>query len=443
MTDQESWLPNLVGGVSIWKLAIDLNDPKFMDGRLLEPETEGSDSLPAKVTWDLTGMLPLAEARAAHPEKIEAAIADFFACLERVSEQLEDESSGYHKFREAFTVPGLDADGGAHYFYDVASHKLNVINWGASPRSIKQKRSFLFGYDSFRDLYQKEGIEPAAMGVGAGAIAAAVAGTENASLEPAVETAPEAQATGDASPAAKKESQEEEKKEEGGEEAEGRPWWFWVLVVAGVIVLVVAILLLLQECNPDKTQKSANADNSGLVDGADAGATDVDAGLDAGTDAGALATGGKGGAGGAGGGGGKGGGGGAGGKGGAGGDGGSDGQGGSNGQGGSKGQGGGPPGPPTPAPGVVPGGGAGTAGGNVIIVPSRPGPVSPVPMPAGDVHRAHDQPGAIAWRVAKGYQNVSDALLSGTTYHVFLKPGVSFNDITVQWQDRNGKWHNH
>ncbi len=41
-----TWLPNLVGGVSIWKLAVDLNEAKFFDGRLLVPETEGSESLP-------------------------------------------------------------------------------------------------------------------------------------------------------------------------------------------------------------------------------------------------------------------------------------------------------------------------------------------------------------------------------------------------------------
>ena len=48
-----TWLPNLVGGVSIWKLAIDLNEPKFFDGRLLVPETEGSDSLPVTVRWNV------------------------------------------------------------------------------------------------------------------------------------------------------------------------------------------------------------------------------------------------------------------------------------------------------------------------------------------------------------------------------------------------------
>ena len=56
----DSWLPNLVGGVSIWKLAPDLNEARFFDGRLLVPETEGSDSLPARVEWDLTGLVPLA-----------------------------------------------------------------------------------------------------------------------------------------------------------------------------------------------------------------------------------------------------------------------------------------------------------------------------------------------------------------------------------------------
>ena len=30
-----TWLPNLVGGVSIWKLAVDLNEKKFFDGSLL------------------------------------------------------------------------------------------------------------------------------------------------------------------------------------------------------------------------------------------------------------------------------------------------------------------------------------------------------------------------------------------------------------------------
>ena len=80
-----TWLPNLVGGTSIWKLGVDLNEAKFMDGRLLVPETEGSESLPVTVRWDLTGLVPLSEARAKHPEDSAAAIRDFQAALQRES----------------------------------------------------------------------------------------------------------------------------------------------------------------------------------------------------------------------------------------------------------------------------------------------------------------------------------------------------------------------
>ena len=78
MSSNTKWLPNLVEGVSIWKLARDLNEDKFMGGRLLVPETEGSDSLPTSIQWNLEGLLPLAEAmppghaarRIAHIQKI-------------------------------------------------------------------------------------------------------------------------------------------------------------------------------------------------------------------------------------------------------------------------------------------------------------------------------------------------------------------------------------
>ena len=92
MTEEKvTWLPNLVAGVSIWKLAVDLNEKKFFDGRLLVPETEGSDSLPIKVTWNVVGLLPLREARAAHPAEAEAAMHDFFACLEKVAAEFASE----------------------------------------------------------------------------------------------------------------------------------------------------------------------------------------------------------------------------------------------------------------------------------------------------------------------------------------------------------------
>src|SRR5512140_1172961 len=110
MSDKPVWLPNLVGGVSIWKLAPDLNEAKFMDGRLLVPETEGTDSLPSKVRWDVADLVPLKEARAAHAADVEGAVRDFFACLERVKIALSSEASGYAKYKDAFTVPSLDAE---------------------------------------------------------------------------------------------------------------------------------------------------------------------------------------------------------------------------------------------------------------------------------------------------------------------------------------------
>jgi hypothetical protein len=432
MAEQESWLPNLVGGVSIWKLAVDLNDPKFMDGRLLEPDTEGSDSLPARVSWDLTGLVPLRDARRDHPAELEKAIAEFFACLEKVREQLEDADSGYDKYREAFTIPGLDVDDGGHYFYGPESGKLYVIDWGASPRSIQHEQAFLFGYDSFRELYDQEGIEPAAAAAGSKAAAAdAEAAPEGAAAAAGIaEPAPK-------EPEKKGDEKAEDKKDDEGEGA-GRPWWVWLLVALGAIALVVILLLLLQQC--DEQQNA--------LQGADAGA---DAGQGGATDAGADATaastaggGGSGGEGGSGGGDpGSGGAGGAGtggaGTGGAGTGGGDDGSGGDDSSGGTT---------PIPAPGVVPGGG-GTFGGTVLVIPgggagsgSGSG-TPPTPPKPGQSHRAHFHPGAIAWRVQQGFQHVDSVQTEGRTYHVYLKPGATFEKVRVQWQDRNGRWHDH
>ena len=146
MSENQTWLPNLVGGVSIWKLAVDLNESKFFDGRLLVPETEGSESLPVTVRWDVTGMVPLAEARAKYPAETDAAVADFRAALDRVAKVFQTPNSGFDRYKEAFTVPSLDADGGAHYFYAPDQKKLFVTNWGASPRSMGGKAEYVFGY---------------------------------------------------------------------------------------------------------------------------------------------------------------------------------------------------------------------------------------------------------------------------------------------------------
>ena len=154
--ENNSWLPNLVGGVSIWKLAPDLNEEHLFDGRLLVPETEGSDSLPARVEWDLTGLVPLPEARDEYPERVQAAIDDFFSCLERTAAVFQEGGSGFDRYKEAFTVPAVSLDDGAHYFFDPQSDALRVINWGASPRKIKHSHEYVFGYAEFQDLIRQE-----------------------------------------------------------------------------------------------------------------------------------------------------------------------------------------------------------------------------------------------------------------------------------------------
>ncbi len=77
----DGWLPNLVAGVSVWRLGPDLNVQPLFGGRLVEPEVDGPDGLPNLVEWDLTGLLPLALARERHPVGVAAAKRDF---LERV-----------------------------------------------------------------------------------------------------------------------------------------------------------------------------------------------------------------------------------------------------------------------------------------------------------------------------------------------------------------------
>ncbi|HVY47633.1 MAG TPA: hypothetical protein VHB21_17205, partial [Minicystis sp.] len=154
MTDapKVTFLPNLVGGVSIWKLARDLNEEKFFGGRLLVPETEGSDSLPVTVRWKLEGLVPLRDARARFPEDAERAVADFVACVKRVAAEFDDPKSGYAKYKSAFTVPALDASAD-NYFFDPEAKRLLVINWGASPRALGGKEEFVFGYGSFEKLF--------------------------------------------------------------------------------------------------------------------------------------------------------------------------------------------------------------------------------------------------------------------------------------------------
>ncbi len=128
-----TWLPNLVGSVAIWHLAADLNRPSLMGGRLLVPELDGPASLPTTVRWHVADYLPLDDARTTHPQDAEAAIEAFRNALRKLDTELESPTSGFARFREAFSVPDLSAEG--CYFFDPKSKQLRVANWGATPRS--------------------------------------------------------------------------------------------------------------------------------------------------------------------------------------------------------------------------------------------------------------------------------------------------------------------
>ena len=428
----QSWLPNLVGGVSIWKLASDLNDPKHFDGRLLEPETEGSDSLPTKVSWDLTGMIPLNEARQKHPQEAERAVGEFVACLKRVSAEFDDQDSGYHKFKEAFTVPGLDADEGAHYHYHPAEKKLYVINWGASPRTLRQEQNFLFGYGSFDDLY--DGDVPDEVSTGASAESAAGEPPAAGAAIAAGQTTPAAEAPKDTDAEGKK--KDEKKDDDEQEESDDKPWWLWVVIGVLAIALIVAALLLLGECQDPSADAGASSGSAAAASGGAGGAGQ------GGATATNTAPGGGGGKSGAGGGGDK-----SGGQGGAGGgqggasgagDGGSGGggQGGGDAEGGGEGGGSGDPGDFEAPVVVVPTGSGG--GGKVIVI--NPGGAPPSQSAP---HRVHFHPQAQRWRIHKGHQHVALVEAGDGKYDVYLKPGRSFRDVKVQWQDRGGAWHDH
>ncbi|MCZ7681791.1 MAG: hypothetical protein M5U28_24575 [Sandaracinaceae bacterium] len=264
MSDEnESWLPNLVGGVSIWKLAPDLNEEQFFDGRLLVPETEGSDSLPVRVEWDLTGLVPLPDAREEHAGRVDDAVREFFACLERTAQVFEKGGSGYDKYKAAFTVPALDADGGAHYFFDPSDGKLKVINWGASPRKIRHEKHYLFGYQDFAALIRKE--EEAAAERGGGRARGAPAPP----LRPRRRARPRSRRRRPAKEGEEK-SEDEKKDEEKDEEEKGvlwgKPWWTWALYLVVLAFLIWFAFALLRDCND-----AGGGLGGGAGEGADSG----------------------------------------------------------------------------------------------------------------------------------------------------------------------------
>lgn len=408
MTESNAtWLPNLVGGVSIWKLAVDLNEPKFMDGRLLVPETEGSESLPVTVRWDLSGLVPLAEAKATDPAGTSAAIADFQACLERTAKVFSTPNSGYDKYKEAFTVPSIDAEGGNNYFYSAAQKKVFVANWGASPRSMGGKAEYVFGWQDWGKVFAG-----GALAAGAGA---AVAGAAAAAAPAPVEATPD-------------EKKDDKKKDDKTEEKK-RPWWLWPLFALVALAAVLLALALLKSCEEQKdatgtgdaaadaakvldaaTDAAATADASSALDASvdAAGGALADAG-DAGADAGALADAGKD----------------AGGR-----DGGKD---------------GGlamddeddddEPG------GTITGSSGGGGGGGPVVVT-----VGPAGGPSGaksGPHRRHYQAEATAWRVTTGKERIARTEQRGHRFDVWLGAGRTFDGVRVEWQDASGKWHVH
>jgi hypothetical protein len=458
--ENESWLPNLVGGVSIWKLAPDLNEPQFFGGRLLVPETEGSDSLPVRVEWDLTGLVPLPEAREKHADRIEPAVAELFACLERTARVFETGGSGYDRYKAAFTVPALDADGGAHYFFSPRDGQLKVINWGASPRKIRHEKHYLFGYQEFADLIRKEQESGGPSGAGAlggvgpgpGAGLVADAGADGAAG---------AEAGGEATDEKKDEDEKKGEHEEKDEKGAlwGKPWWMWILYLVGLLFLIGLVFALLSDCQGTSGSGSAGGLDGGLAAGADAGAR-VDGALaeapiygHASDDAGPRATElhGDGGAaseqadGGAGaepadsGGGGEGSGGGGEGSGGGG-----EGSGGGGEGSGEGGEGSGPgsgsgseEAPPTNEDGEPIYGEVRTPTGTVYWAPGEGGRAVQLPS------RQYFHPDAQQWRIVGGTRKVHDYAGSGANFRVFLRPGERFDGVRVQWRDGAGVWHDH
>ncbi len=413
-----TWLPNLVGGVSIWKLAVDLNEAKFFDGRLLVPETEGSESLPVTVRWDLTGLVPLRDARAKYPSDVDKAVKDFQGALERVAKVFATKDSGFDKYKTAFTVPSVEADPQdmrGNYFYSPTAQKLYVINWGASPRSMAGRAEYVFGYEDWGKAFKdKDGGSLGAGSVSALATASAVAAADATKTDE------------------QKKNEEEEKKKakEKKDDGKKRPWWLWPLFALIAIALILLALFLLKACEAQNTLMSAdggeagaeaaadgpndsaaNADAMGeagddaaaagdaLADaaadaGADAASDGGDAGKDAGKDASA-----------------------------------------SNDDEEDDGDDTesdieiGPDGKPKP-------------GGKVIItMGGAPGGSGPAAKKAP--HRRHYQADAVKWRVAAGNEKVTRTETRGKRFDVWLTKGKTFQGVGVEWQDKAGKWHAH
>jgi hypothetical protein len=410
-----TWLPNLVGGVSIWKLAIDLNEAKFFDGRLLVPETEGSESLPVTVRWDLTGLVPLRDARAKYASDVDKAVKEFQGALDRVAKVFATKDSGFDKYKTAFTVPSVEAEDGGNYFYSPTTQKLYVINWGASPRSMAGRAEYVFGYEDWGKAFKdKDGGALGGGSVSALATASAVVAADAAKKDE------------------KKKAEEEKKANEKKDDARKRPWWMWPLFALIAIALILLALFLLKACEQqnnltiaDGGEAGAEAAADGSNDSAASGDATGEAGDDAAAGPGADAAG--------------------------------DASADAAGDGGDAGKdagkdGGkdasasnddeeddgddtesdielGPDGKPKP-------------GGKVVItMGGAPGGSGPAAKKAP--HRRHYQADAVKWRVAAGNEKVTRTETRGKRFDVWLAKGKTFQGVGVEWQDKTGKWHAH
>jgi hypothetical protein len=357
------------------------------------------------VRWDLTGLIPLKEAREKHPVAAAAAVKDFEGALERVAKVFATPSSGYVKYREAFTVPSLEADGGAHYFYSPVSKKLLVINWGASPRSMGGKAEYVFGYEDWAKQWGEAGIAATATAAGAVAAAAAVA-------------APPTNAG-----AAKND------KNDARKGANARAWWVRPLFGLMAIALVLLTLFFLRACEDqssgpgqatDAQAEAASVDSGGNPDGAALDAADG-AALDDASEASDAATAGDAAADAA-----------------------------TAGDAAADAATAGDAAADAATAGDAGRDGAltmdddddddfpeGSSGGTVIVK------IGPGGGQKTGVHRKHYSDEAVQWRIGAGAQKVSRTEQSGRRFDVWLSPGQTFEGVRVEWQDKAGKWHVH
>ena len=182
----------MVGRVHLAARAPTLNVDALFAGCLVEPEVDGPDALPDRVEWDLTGLVPLAEASARHPEAVAEAERELLERAARAAELFA--TPAYERFREAFTLPDLERH--EHWFFDPAKRRLRVIRWGAQARGIEAKETRVYGPAELVEAVQAREaeaprVEPRRRRWWVAAVALLVVGVGVAAIVIASEPAPE------------------------------------------------------------------------------------------------------------------------------------------------------------------------------------------------------------------------------------------------------------